>query len=506
MSYVNPQQIVDTQSAQHLANLQQTITSTFANVAANYAAQKKQEQAEIKKRQEENAKIIKGNQGEEDLIRYNYQKYRADNPELNLPEVLPAFIDEYSNIKNALDLGTITDPKEQARLRSELAKLKTLPEQIVNGIKAFSELGVTYKDTYGKMNTQGGIDTTQTDPKALKAVNIFLNNTPGTRNIDISRDKNGNLNVDYIIQETDEKGNPTGEPTRYPQAYFRDLLAGKIEGSIVIVPDKTKTLEETDKLISTKDPLTGKNQYNKNFLVTKRIDRGSYIDTVEVVDVNRVKAQVFNSLSADINAMKPVDLAAYYNNILDPSGKEKISAKDLLDEEKGAELRRRATELYVDRYAKRFDSYENSIAKTQKPQPEKPKGLTETEKTKISNVEDAKLIASKIRRDDRLKFDYNSILELASNYGLDAERGGSEEEIEKGSYSEIIIKGDGGKKISILKSDTPDEIAKKIIRAISPKLGENALEQAFKELGKLNPLEGITPIQNWTSKSGFTKG
>jgi hypothetical protein len=244
MSYTNPQQIVDTQSAQHLANLQQTITSTFANVAANYATQKKQEQAEIKKRQEENAKIIKGNQGEEDLIRYNYQKYRADNPELNLPEVLPAFIDEYSNIKNALDLGTITDPKEQARLRSELAKLKTLPEQIVNGIKAFSELGVTYKDTYGKMNTQGGIDTTQTDPKALKAVNIFLNNTPGTRKIDISRDKNGNLNVDYIIQETDEKGNPTGEPTRYPQAYFRDLLAGKIQGSIVIVPDKTKTLEK----------------------------------------------------------------------------------------------------------------------------------------------------------------------------------------------------------------------------------------------------------------------
>jgi hypothetical protein len=372
MSYTNPQQIVDTQSAQYLANLQQTITGTFANVAANYAEQKKQEQAEIKRRQEENAKIIKGNQDEEDLINYNYQKYKADNPELNLPEVLPAFIDEYSDIKNALDLGTITDPKEQARLRNELAKLKTLPEQIVNGIKAFSELAATYKETYGKMNTQGGIDATQTDPKALKAVNIFLNNTPGTRKIDVSRDKNGSLNVDYIIQETDEKGNPTGEPTRYPQAYFRDLLAGKIEGSIVIVPDKTKTLEETDKLISTKDPLTGKNQYNKNFLVTKRIDRGSYIDTVEVVDINKVKAQVFNSLSADINAMKPVDLAAYYNNMLDPSGKEKISAKDLLDEEKGAELRRRATDLYIDRYAKRFDSYENSIAKTQKPSPQKP--------------------------------------------------------------------------------------------------------------------------------------
>jgi hypothetical protein len=491
MSYVNPQQIVDTQSAQHLANLQQTITSTFANVAANYAAQKKQEQAEIKKRQEENAKIIKGNQGEEDLIRYNYQKYRADNPELNLPEVLPAFIDEYSNIKNALDLGTITDPKEQARLRSELAKLKTLPEQIVNGIKAFSELGVTYKDTYGKMNTQGGIDTTQTDPKALKAVNIFLNNTPGTRNIDISRDKNGNLNVDYIIQETDEKGNPTGEPTRYPQAYFRDLLAGKIEGSIVIVPDKTKTLEETDKLISTKDPLTGKNQYNKNFLVTKRIDRGSYIDTVEVVDVNRVKAQVFNSLSADINAMKPVDLAAYYNNILDPSGKEKISAKDLLDEEKGAELRRRATELYVDRYAKRFDSYENSIAKTQKPQPEKPKGLTVSEKKDISNIENAKIIANDIKRDPRLKFDYESLSNLASEYNLSVFESGTKEQIEDNSFSEIVIKGSGGVQATILKTDTPDDIARKIIRAAVPKLGEKNYKEVFEEIGKLKSGEGV---------------
>ena len=491
MSYVNPQQIVDTQSAQHLANLQQTITSTFANVAANYAAQKKQEQAEIKKRQEENAKIIKGNQGEEDLIRYNYQKYRADNPELNLPEVLPAFIDEYSNIKNALDLGTITDPKEQARLRSELAKLKTLPEQIVNGIKAFSELGVTYKDTYGKMNTQGGIDTTQTDPKALKAVNIFLNNTPGTRNIDISRDKNGNLNVDYIIQETDEKGNPTGEPTRYPQAYFRDLLAGKIEGSIVIVPDKTKTLEETDKLISTKDPLTGKNQYNKNFLVTKRIDRGSYIDTVEVVDVNRVKAQVFNSLSADINAMKPVDLAAYYNNILDPSGKEKISAKDLLDEEKGAELRRRATELYVDRYAKRFDSYENSIAKTQKPQPEKPKGLTVSEKKDISNIENAKIIANDIKRDPRLKFDYESLSNLASEYNLSVFESGTEKQIEDNSFSEIVIKGSGGVQATILKTDTPDDIARKIIRAAVPKLGEKNYKEVFEEIGKLKSGEGV---------------
>lgn len=362
MSYTNPQQIVDTQSAQHLANLQQTITGTFANVAANYAAQKKEEQAEIKKRQEENTKIIKANQDEEDLIRYNYQKYKADNPELNLPEVLPAFIDQYSNIKNALDLGTITDPTERARLRNELAKLKTLPEQIVNGIKAFSELSITYKGTYGKIGTEGGIDIEQTDSKTLKAVNIFLNNTPGTRKIDVSKDKNGDYNVDYIIQETDEKGNPVGEPTIYPQAYFRDLLAGKIKGSIVIVPDKTKTLEATDGLISTKDPLTNKKQYNKDFLETKTINRGGYIDMVEVVNINKVKAHVFNSLSSDINSMEPSDLVAYYNNILDPSAKNKITVAALKGENR-AELIKKATDLYVDRYAKRFDSYEEVISR-----------------------------------------------------------------------------------------------------------------------------------------------
>ena len=56
MSYTNPQQIVDTQSAQHLANLQQTITSTFAGVAASYSEQKRKEQLELKERAERNNK------------------------------------------------------------------------------------------------------------------------------------------------------------------------------------------------------------------------------------------------------------------------------------------------------------------------------------------------------------------------------------------------------------------------------------------------------------------
>ena len=365
MSYRNPQQVVDTQSAQHIANLQQTVSGAFSNVASRYADENKEKQKQFKERQLKNEQIIKNSQSEEDSIRYNYQKYRADNPALNLPEVLPAFIDEYSDIKNSLDLGTITDPREQSRMRDRLAKLRTLPEQIVNGIKAFSEFELTRKDAFGKLNKQGGIDVTLTDPKLLEDVNIFMNNSPGTRKIDISEDYNGNINVDYLIHSTDEKGNSIGEARRYPQAYLKDLIAGKVEGAIVTVPDKTKSLESANEMLMTKEPITGKKIYKKDFLTRKTVDRGAYVELVEVIDINKVKEQVYTSLNSDIQSMKPIELASYYNNILNPNG-EKISTDDFIDKEKGDKLKKDIAALYVDEYVKRFNGYEVSISKTTK--------------------------------------------------------------------------------------------------------------------------------------------
>jgi hypothetical protein len=161
------------------------------------------------------------------------------------------------------------------------------------------------------------------------------------------------------------------------------------------------------------------------------------------------------------------------------------------------------------------ESFEEKTTLMDREEASKPKGLTADEKKDMSNIENAKIIANDIKRDPRLKFDYESLSNLATEYNLSVFESGTKEQIEDNSFSEIVIKGDGGVQATILKTDTPDDIARKIIRTAVPKLGEKNYKKVFEEIGKLKPTEGlvpflkrnkVTPTKNWTSKSGFTKG
>jgi len=376
MSYVNPQQIVDTQSAQHLANLQQTITGTFANVAANYAAQKKQEQAEIKKRQEDNAKIIKANQDEEDNILYNYEKYKIDNPELNLPDVLPGVIDEYNNIKNALDLGTISDPKEQARLKNKLLKIKTLPDQLKSSMTALSEMMLTYKESRSNAGKQGGLDTKLTDPNFLEALNVFFNNTSGKRDVSIEFDENGNLNTGFIIKKTGKDGEGTDDTAKIPYRFLRDYLADKTNAPIVVIPDLTKNQENIDEKILVKD-MNGKSIVPSGLLKTITQKRGDFVEELKVVDPDRIKSQYGQVLKSDIESMDDVSFMSYYNNILNPS--DPITRTEAKDNNIMQQKRQEGADLYVNNYIQRYRKYEEVINKTRIPTPEKPKQTAEKE-------------------------------------------------------------------------------------------------------------------------------
>jgi hypothetical protein len=135
-------------------------------------------------------------------------------------------------------------------------------------------------------------------------------------------------------------------------------------------------------------------------------------------------------------------------------------------------------------------SFEEKTTLMNREQASKPKGLTADEKKGMSNVEDAKIIANDIKRDPRLKFDYESLSNLATEYNLSVFESGTKEQIEDNSFSEIVIKGSGGVQATILKTDTPDDIARKIIRTAVPKLGEKNYKEVFEEIGKLKPTEG----------------
>ena len=67
-AYENPQAIIDTQTGEHLRNLQSTIAVTVSNFADSYA----KKQAEIKKKLEENTKRIEGINKQVDEYSFRY--------------------------------------------------------------------------------------------------------------------------------------------------------------------------------------------------------------------------------------------------------------------------------------------------------------------------------------------------------------------------------------------------------------------------------------------------
>ena len=54
-------------------------------------------------------------------------------------------VDRYSDIMSMIQNGTITDPKEIAKLRSEAAGILAIPDQIRTSIESFSASQSIYK-------------------------------------------------------------------------------------------------------------------------------------------------------------------------------------------------------------------------------------------------------------------------------------------------------------------------------------------------------------------------
>ena len=174
MSYRNQQQVIDTQTGQHYRNLQNVISSTFAGVAQSYKA----EQDKLEKEQEaieaRNKAIVDFNQKQEDAMMSSVAKLKANNPTLDTSSIYD-MIDMYSDIKNAIDLGTITDKEELRKMREQLAQIKSIPDGLNTSLVGFGALSEDFTEYMAKAGKKGGLDLKSADTTLLNHLNVFLN-------------------------------------------------------------------------------------------------------------------------------------------------------------------------------------------------------------------------------------------------------------------------------------------------------------------------------------------
>lgn len=329
MSYRNPQQVVDTQTGQHYRNLQKSLSSTFAGVAQSYKAEQDKLEKERKRKEAAEEAVKDFNQNKEDIIRSNVAKLKAQNPTLDTSDVYD-MIDTYNDIKNAIDLGTITDKVELRKMREKLAQIESIPDGLNTSLVGIGSLVEDLTEYVSKAGKKGGLDLESADPNILNQLNVFLNKTKGERSFKTQFDENNNMRAGIFL-----KSNKEGDEGKF---YTKEELASYMNGEINGLPkiyDDTKNLDNMESMIVGKQQGTNtpfiKDAYLKE---DKDVLKDGSIRINKVIDTDKVRKALMPEAKSTIDSLEPLELVSFYNNILSGGDRDKyISTEQLKNNE-----------------------------------------------------------------------------------------------------------------------------------------------------------------------------
>lgn len=328
MSYTNPQQVVDTQTGQHYRNLQQSLSSTFAGVAKSYKAEQDKLEEEQKQKEAKNKAIVDFNQKQEDTVMDSVAKLKAKNPALDTSAIYD-MVDRYSDIKNTIDLGTITDKVELRKMREQLAQIRSIPDGLGTSLTGLSALSEDFTEYIAKAGKKGGLDLKSADPNVLNQLNVFLNKTKGERRFQTQFDENGSMRTGIFLKSNEEGD----EGKFYTEEELTSYMDGDIEG-IPKIYDDTKDLDTMESMIVGKETGTDRPIIKEAYLKEdKEVLKDGSIRINKVIDTDKVRSALKPQAVATINSLKPNEIVSFYNNILsDGNTKKYISTEELKDD------------------------------------------------------------------------------------------------------------------------------------------------------------------------------
>lgn len=177
-AYTNPETYIDTQSAQSLQNLQNTIAGSFANLAQSYATRQK----EIKSKLDENAKILKANDMKAQEFGFSLYtdlaKSKDVDPSVDWAKTFEPLIAESVTLRTGMLNGTLPDNQLATK---RLAQIQSSVDSVTSSLANLSAAGTDYKDSLFKgVGAQGGTASSN-DPRVTGAMDVLTQRLPGTK-------------------------------------------------------------------------------------------------------------------------------------------------------------------------------------------------------------------------------------------------------------------------------------------------------------------------------------
>ena len=308
MSYENPTRAIDTQTGQHLANLQNTISGTFQGIAKTYKAEQEARTKKLNEQAEIITNIKKSNQALEDNLRNKISEFGAQNPSLNTDAWLAA-VDRVNDIKNTIDLGTAS-PKEIAALRQELSEIMALPTLGRTMLENLTQSVVGFDKVLNNVGKMGGADL-YSGSTMIEDLRVWQNLSPGERKQVIQKNpKNGKWEASIVIN-----GN------QYTSDQL-SILTANGEGLIAIVSDQTSNFDNYTNMVKPKDEKTGEAKFRDGVLgpIEYRNTKDGNAESYRVVNKEAIKKTAGIEIDASISVMTASEKAVFWNNILAKKG------------------------------------------------------------------------------------------------------------------------------------------------------------------------------------------
>ncbi len=349
MSYRNPQQNVDTQSAQGIANLQRTIAGTFGGIVQQELQTQKELGIQQKKLADKRAKELKEYEKLEEQVALGIKNYEIDNPDLKLGDSMAPLVDSYSDIMTRINSGAVTDPKEIAALRSQAADILTMPKRIGNMLESISATDLLMTETESKSGRMGGLDPSQ-EGNMPEAMRVLMNKAKGDRSTRIEFE-NGKYKA--YIDVTPEGG----EKITLTEEQLADYLSGKTQG-VQIIPDATEAMENLKNThIYNTDSKTGKltpkdSAFGEEKTREIKDDKGNVIriETYKPLKRDYLASAGKAVIESEISAMSKTEKVAFMNNIIFPDTKG-FTIKNIEDKESKEALLKGYTDYWLNNFA-----------------------------------------------------------------------------------------------------------------------------------------------------------
>jgi hypothetical protein len=319
MSYRNPQQFVDTQSAQHISRMQQQITGAFASFAQNYVEKNKANKLKIANYRDD---LRKNNDTAANAI----ENFQGDVPSLNLEGINSQLDTHYELLKK--DPSELT--QEDRNLIRHVNNLPNILTDLITNIESGRE---DHLKSYEATGIEGGYPSDKLDLSDM-ARNVMFR-VPGAEgrmelNFGMSKDRS-TVGVDIYTPKYDDEGKKIeGEfekVTLYPSQFDKQIEGTKIP---TVTKDITEPfMKEYAAKANTLDYWQQGNGIRKTFTVNGKTT------TYFTPNRDQIKENLLGVIDAGIAAYDDDELVAYNNSIL---GVKPLKYGEKVSQEQKAEM------------------------------------------------------------------------------------------------------------------------------------------------------------------------